>query len=249
MLGKQGKLAVVTGGSNGIGQAFCERLAQDGARVAILDIAGGAETEELCRAAGGDATAIETDITSPEAVAAAAARIGEELGSVDILVHSAGIYPNTPFVELDFEEWRRVLTTNLDSLFHLGKAFVPGMIERRYGRIVSVASTTFHTGFPGFTHYTASKGGIIGFTRCLAEEVGEDGVTVNAIAPSVVRTKTTESGVQASKDFFGQISQQQAIKRPELPADLVGALSFLTSDDSAFITGQTLVVDGGWVRA
>ncbi len=244
------KIAVVTGGSNGIGQAFCARLVRDGLDVVNLDVADGAETQLRCRDAGeGLLTTISTDLRSEKDVATAAARIRDEYDTADVLVHCAGIYPNTPFLEITFDEWREVLTLNLDSLFHLGQAFVPGMIEQQWGRIVSVVSTTFHTGFGGFTHYTASKGGIIGFTRTLAEELGEYGITVNAIAPSVVRTKTTESGVQASQDFFGRIASQQAIKRSEVPEDLVGTLSFLASDDAAFITRQTLVVDGGWVRA
>jgi 3-oxoacyl-[acyl-carrier protein] reductase len=246
---KHGKVAVITGAASGIGQAFAQRLAEEGGQVVIADIASGEETERLCRSADGTVTTVTTDLTDPDSVAALGKRVIEEFGHCDILVHSAGIYPITPFLEMTFQQWREVMSLNLDSLFHLGQAFVPGMVERHWGRIVSMASTTFHTGFGGFTHYTASKGGVIGFTRTLADELGQHGVTVNAIAPSVVRTKTTEAGQQSDLGIFDQLAQQQAIKRPELPADLVGTLSFLTSDDAAFLTGQTLVVDGGWVRA
>jgi NAD(P)-dependent dehydrogenase (short-subunit alcohol dehydrogenase family) len=245
----KGQTAVVTGAaSNGIGRAFARRLAEEGVTVAILDIADGSETESLCAAAGTPARTFTADLTDGDEIAAAGSEIARELGGVDILVHNAGIYPRSLFLDMDLGEWDRVMDINLNSLFHLGKAFVPGMVDRGWGRVVSMVSTTFHTGFGGFTHYTASKGGVIGFTRTLADEVGEHGVTVNAIAPSVVRTATTESGVQAAEDFFGTIAQQQAIKRPQVPADLVGTMSFLTSDDAAFMTGQTLVVDGGWVR-
>jgi 3-oxoacyl-[acyl-carrier protein] reductase/(S)-1-phenylethanol dehydrogenase len=170
-----------------------------------------------------------------------------EFGEVDVLVNNAGIYPATPFLDLEWEEWRRVFDINVDSLFHLGKEFLPGMVERGWGRIISTSSTTFHAGIPFNTHYTASKGAVIGFSRSLAAEVGSHGVTVNTIAPGLVRTATTESGSQAQ--MFDLLAGQQAIHRVQEPADLVGTLSFLASDDAAFLTGQTLCVDGGWVRS
>jgi len=132
-------------------------------------------------------------------------------------------------------------------MYLMGQAFVPGMVERGWGRVVSVSSTTFHSGIGMNTHYTASKGGVIGFSRSLAAEVGEYGVTVNTIAPGLTRTATTAGGPHAA--WFDMLAQQQAIKRTQEPQDLVGALSFLASDDAAFITGQTLCVDGGWMRA
>lgn len=243
----ENKVAVITGAANGIGQVFAEELARRGAKVVIADVADGSATENLCREAGGEAAAIGCDITDPDSVAALEVGTRERFGPADILVHCAGIYPLTPFAEITWEEWRRVMSVNLDSLFHLNKALLPGMTERGWGRVVSMASTTFHTGFGGFCHYTASKGGVIGFIRTLAAEVGDQGVTVNAIAPGLVRTGTTESGPQV--EFFDAVAEQQAIKRTEEPRDMVGTLSFLTSDEAAFITGQTLVVDGGWVRA
>ncbi len=242
-----GRIAVVTGAANGIGQHFAQRLAQRGAHVVIADLADGEATRELCEETGAEALAVRCDLTDPDDVAALAQAARERFGAPDVLVHCAGIYPLQPFDEISFADWRRVMSVNVDSLFHLTKALLPGMRAGGWGRIVSMASTTFHTGFGGFTHYTASKGAVIGFTRTLAAEVGDDGVTVNAIAPGLVRTGTTEAGPQV--EFFDAVAQQQAIKRTEEPADMAGAMLFLTSDDAAFVTGQTLVVDGGWVRA
>jgi NAD(P)-dependent dehydrogenase (short-subunit alcohol dehydrogenase family) len=245
----QGRTALVTGAAAGIGQAYAKRLAEDGARVVIADIADGAETVSLVEAAGSEALAVECDVSSAEAVAAAAAAARERFGGVDILVHNAGIYPICEFKDMSFEDWRKVLSVNLDSAFHLCHELLPGMREQRWGRVILIASNTFHAGIGGMAHYIASKGGLIGFLRSLAAEVGEEGVTVNGIAPSLVRSKGTIEGPHEELGLFEFVAQGQAIKRTEQPEDLVGAVSFLSSDDAAFITGQTLCVDGGWVRA
>jgi NAD(P)-dependent dehydrogenase (short-subunit alcohol dehydrogenase family) len=244
----RGRVAVVTGAAQSIGQAFAVRLAQDGHRVAIADVQPADATVETIRAAGGDAFAAICDISSATSVEAFAAEVRERYGRCDVLVASAGIYPVQEFSEITWEDWRRVLGVNLDSLFHLTKAFLPGMQEQGWGRIVAVSSTTFHTGTPRFVAYTASKAGIIGFVRALATEVGDSGVTVNAIAPSLVRTEGTLAGPQGPLGWFEFTRELQAIKRTQEPADLVGAISFFASDDSAFITGQTLPVDGGLSR-
>ncbi len=243
----RGRLAVVTGGSAGIGQAFAQRLARDGFDVAVADLSPADDTLRLTKEEGRRGYAGQCDVSSPDSVQRFAAGVLAEFGRVDVLVNNAGIYPATPFLDMDWAEWRRVLDVNLHSVFHFGKAFLPGMVERGWGRVVSVSSTTFHSGIPNNTHYTASKGAVIGFTRSLASEVGRHGVTVNTIAPGLVRTGTTEAGPQAA--LFDLLAQQQAIPRTEEPADLVGALSFLVSDGAGFVTGQTLCVDGGWVRS
>jgi NAD(P)-dependent dehydrogenase (short-subunit alcohol dehydrogenase family) len=245
----EGRTALITGAAAGIGQAYAQRLAEDGAKVVVADIADGAETVGLVEAAGSEALAVECDVSSAEAVAAAAAAAKERFGTVDILVHNAGIYPIVPFTEMTFEQWRKVMSVNLDSMYHACHELLPGMLEQGWGRILCIASTTFHAGTPGMSHYVASKGGLIGFLRSLAAEVGEGGVTVNALAPSLVRSKGTIEGPHEELGLFDFVAQGQAIKRTQEPSDLVGAMSFLTSDDAAFITGQTLVVDGGWVRA
>jgi NAD(P)-dependent dehydrogenase (short-subunit alcohol dehydrogenase family) len=241
------RVAVVTGGAQSIGQAVAQRLAQDGHDVAIADLQPAAETEELVRAEGRRCLSVQCDIASGESVAAMADEVRAELGPCEILVANAGVYPVLDLAETGWEDWRRVMSINVDSLFHLGKAFLPGMTERGWGRIVAVSSTTFHMGTPRFAAYTTSKAAVIGFVRAVATEVGDAGVTINAIAPSLVRTEGTLAGPQV--DWFESTSVMQAIKRVEEPADLVGAVSFFASDDAAFITGQTLPVDGGLARA
>lgn len=243
-----GRVAVVTGGAQSIGQAVARRLARDGHRVAIADVLDASETVGLIADAGGEAFGGECDIASRESVSAFADEVADRFGRVDVLVASAGIYPVIDFADLTWEDWRRVQSVNVDSLFHLTKAFLPGMIANGWGRIIAVSSTTFHTGTPRFVAYTTSKAGVIGFVRSLATEVGDDGVTVNAVAPSIVRTKGTEAGPQGPLGYFEVTRQLQAIKRTQEPEDLVGAISFFASDDSAFITGQTLPVDGGLTR-
>ena len=142
-----------------------------------------------------------------------------------------------------------MLAINLDSMFLLSQAFLPHMREQGWGRIVGISSAMFHAGSPGSLHYVASKGGIIGFVRALAAEVGPDGVTVNAIAPGLIRSDGTSKGIHDELGLFDMVVAHQAVKRNGLPDDLTGAISFLLSDEAEFITGQTLVIDGGLVRA
>ena len=252
--GHKDKVAVITGAAGGIGQAFAQRLAEDGVHVAIADIAPGDQTAKLVEAAGRRALACRCDVTSQESVTAMAAQVQQTFGRCDILINCAGIFPQVPFDAMTYEDWRRVLSINLDSVFLVTSAFVPGMKQRGWGRIVSMASSTFGSVVTGFVHYVASKGGIIGFTRALASELGPHGVTVNAIAPGLTRSPGTiarkpRAGLASMDEEFEQVAQMQAIKRPEVPDDLVGTVSYLTSDDAAFITGQTLNVDGGRVRS
>lgn len=247
--GHQGKIAVVTGGAAGLGQAFAHRLAQDGADIVIADLESADETVRLVTAAGRRAHAVRCDVAAPDDVAALAREVERGLGRCDILINNAGIYPLQPFDEVSFADWKRVMAINLDSMFLTAKAFVPGMRARGWGRIVNLASNTFATPVTGYTHYIASKGGVIGFTRALASDLGEAGITVNAIAPSLVRTPGTTTTNPRPADRFDRVASLQAVKRSQTPADLVGAMSFLTGDDCAFFTGQTLYVDGGWVRA
>jgi NAD(P)-dependent dehydrogenase (short-subunit alcohol dehydrogenase family) len=243
-----GRVAVVTGGASSIGQACAVRLAADGHRLAIADLEPATETQGIIEAAGGSCFSAPCDISSAESVGAFAAQVDEHYGRCDVLLACAGIYPVAHLSETDWELWRRVMSTNVDSLFHLSKAFVPGMVERGWGRVIAISSTVFHTGTPRFAAYTTSKGAVIGFVRALATEVGDSGVTVNSIAPSLTRTKGTLAGPQGELGWFDQTRELQAIKRTQEPADLVGAVSFFASDDSAFVTGQTLPVDGGLTR-
>jgi NAD(P)-dependent dehydrogenase (short-subunit alcohol dehydrogenase family) len=252
--GHKDKIAVITGAANGIGQAFAKRLAEDGVHVAVVDTADGAATVNMVEAAGRKAIAMTCDVSSPEAVAALARQVKKQFGRADIVVNCAGVFPQKAFTDMTFADWRKVISTNLDSTFLVSSAFVPGMIERKWGRIVNMASSTLGSVTTGFAHYVASKGGIVGFTRALASDLAAHGITVNAISPGLTRSPGTlarmpRAGFATMEDEFLNVAQLQAIKRVEAPEDLVGAVSFLTSDDSAFITGQTLNVDGGRVRS
>jgi NAD(P)-dependent dehydrogenase (short-subunit alcohol dehydrogenase family) len=252
--GHRDKVAVITGAANGIGQAFARRLAEDGAHIVVADIAPADETVRLVTEASREALACNCDVTSPESVAALATQIDRRFGRCDILINCAGIFPQQAFEQITYADWRRLMSINLDGLFLVTSAFVPGMKARGWGRIVNMASSTLGSVVTGFVHYVASKGGIVGFTRALASELGPHGITVNAISPGLTRTPCTlarspRAGLASMDEEFAAVANLQAIRRGEVPDDLVGTVSFLTSDDAAFITGQTLNVDGGRVRS
>lgn len=243
----KGKVAVVTGGAAGIGQAIAMRFAQEGADIAVADIGPTGDTEGAVKAAGRRFLSMKCDTSRPAEVQAFADEVHSSFGRCDILVNNVGIYPLTPFEDLDFEQWKRTFEINVDSQFLMSKAFVPGMKKNGWGRIISMTSTVFWLKIDAYTHYISTKAANIGFTRALASELGPHGITVNAIAPSLVRTATTEASPLAG--MFEALPQMlQAIPRLQVPSDLTGAAAFLASDDAAFMTGQTLAVDGGMVR-
>jgi NAD(P)-dependent dehydrogenase (short-subunit alcohol dehydrogenase family) len=251
--GHTDKIAVVTGAAAGIGQAFAVRLAEDGAHVVAADVASSDETMKRVEAAGPRAIAVTCDVSSQDSISALVQRVEGAFGRCDILINNAGIYPQKPFEEMTFADWRRVMSVNLDAAFLTASAFIPGMKRRRWGRIINVSSGTFNTVAIHYAHYIASKGGVIGLTRALASEFGPFGITVNAISPSLTRSPGTMSrpprpGRSSVEEEFAATAALQAIPRPAIPDDLIGAMSFLTSDDAAFMTGQTLYVDGGLVR-
>jgi 3-oxoacyl-[acyl-carrier protein] reductase/(S)-1-phenylethanol dehydrogenase len=242
----QGKIAVVTGGASGIGQAFARRLGEDGAAVAVADVKDCAETKALVEGAGARFHAARCDVTDPQQVASFAAGVVAALGHPDILINNAGIFPLQPFSEISFADWRRINAINVDSMFLFAQAIVPGMIARKSGRIVNMTSTVNWLMIPNYVHYITTKAAVIGFTRGLANELGEHGITVNAIAPSLVRNATTQASELSQ--MYDVIAQQQAIHRVQVPSDLVGTMSFLVSEDAAFVTGQTIAVDGGMTK-
>lgn len=248
-----GKVAVITGAAAGIGRAYALRMAAEGAAVAIVDINPGNAVLEEIKASDGKAVAYQCDISSPEAVSKLGDAVERDLGSCDILVNNAGIFPSKKFEDITLDDWRRMMAVNLDSVFLMSRRFVPGMRQRKWGRVINMSSNSFAQVAPGLTHYIASKGGVIGFTRALASELGAEGITVNAIAPGFTRTEGTLSRPpnfrgHTSEQLYGILAERQAIPRIPMPEDLVGTMSFLASDDAAFMSGQTLYVDGGLIR-
>jgi 3-oxoacyl-[acyl-carrier protein] reductase/(S)-1-phenylethanol dehydrogenase len=200
----EGKTAVISGAASGIGQAAAVRLAEEGALIVIADRAKAEETLQLVAGAGGKATAVECDVSNPASVAVLKERVERSGGRCDILVNNAGIYPMRLFDDMTFEEWRHILSVNLDSMFLMTKAFVGGMRQRRWGRIVNIASDMVSL-VPAFTHYIASEAGVVGLTRSLATEFGEHGITANVIAPGQTRTPGTVS----RKEIPGGMSQEE----------------------------------------
>ena len=191
---------------------------------------------------------ISCDVTREGDIQALAERVRRDFGDPDILVNNAGIYPVRSLEETSLAEWRTVMAVNLDSVFLMSRTFVPAMKRSRFGRIVNIASNTFHAGiFPNYSAYVASKGGVIGFTRALASELGPHGITVNAIAPGLVATDNIRAN--RTPDAIEAVRLEQAIPETLQPGDIAGTAAFLARPDSAVITGQTLVVDGGLARS
>jgi NAD(P)-dependent dehydrogenase (short-subunit alcohol dehydrogenase family) len=240
------RVAVVTGAGAGIGRAYAERLAADGLTVAAVDLAAPDETAATITAAGGTASAFAADVTDPAAVDACVAEIISSVGGPAVLVNNVGSYPVISWDDLTLEEFRRVMAINLESAFLMCKACVPSMREAGWGRIVNIASRTFWLPVPDMAAYLASKGAVIGLSRALATELGAHGITVNVVAPGLTRTATMEASTADA--VFQMTANMQVIKRTQEPEDLVGLVSFLASDDAAFMTGQTLMVDGGLIR-
>jgi NAD(P)-dependent dehydrogenase (short-subunit alcohol dehydrogenase family) len=248
-----GKTAIISGAASGIGQASAIRLAQEGADIIIADQQNADKTLQLITELGGKAKAFQCDVTNPASVYSFKAAVESINARCDILLNNAGIYPMQTFDEMTFEDWRHVLSVNLDSMFLMTKAFIDGMKRHQWGRIINIASDTVNLVLPGFAHYVASKAGVIGLTRSLATEYGQSGITANAIAPGLTQTPGTEAreriaGGMSKEEFFAAYANMQAIKRVQQVSDLVGVVSFLASDDAAFVTAQTIYVDGGLVR-
>ncbi len=239
------RVAVVSGAAKGIGQELAIQLAQRGAQLALVDIADLSQTCDLIAQVGGTAIAINADVSQEEDWIRAGERVKEAYGRCDILINNAGIYPNVHFDTLDFNTWRRTFEINLDSMFLSTKVFVPMMRENQWGRIVNISSTSIVTNAIGVSHYLASKMGIIGFTRGLANDLGKDFITVNAIAPALTDTPGTRHLPEVVRDGIVNL---QAFKRMAVPNDIVGPILFLTSDDAQFMTGQLLAVDGGMMK-
>ncbi|MEE8518375.1 MAG: 3-oxoacyl-ACP reductase family protein [Dehalococcoidia bacterium] len=244
------KVAIVTGGAQGIGAAYCRRFADEGAKVVVADIdakLAEATADEL-RGAGAEAVSFVADVSDESAVQGMVDAAIESFGRVDVLINNAAIYQRpavrrVPLEELSVEEWDRVMEVNLRGVFLCSRAVIPHMKEQKSGKIVNISSSTVHSGVPRFAHYVTSKAGVMGLTRVMAKELGDWNINVNAVAPGLILSIEDADGEMIEQQQ--QRSQSRAFKRIETPADVVGAVLFLCSADSDFMTGQTLVVDGG----
>jgi NAD(P)-dependent dehydrogenase (short-subunit alcohol dehydrogenase family) len=244
----KGKTAIVTGGGSGLGKAFATRLAADGADIVIADLANAEAAAAVIGKDGVRAIGVAADVSKEQDVARIAEAAHKAFGRIDILINNAAYFSSAqhgPFDQIGLDEWRKMLDVNVLGMYLCCRAAVPHMKKQGGGRIVNLSSGTVLHGRPNFIHYVTSKGAVIAFTRALARELGKDGITVNAIAPGL----TLSEGVLKNYESLPQNSErsrrERAIPRDEHPEDLIGTVSFLASDDAAFITGQTLAVDGG----
>jgi 2-hydroxycyclohexanecarboxyl-CoA dehydrogenase len=244
----KGKVAVVTGAGSGMGRAIAVRLAEDGAAVAIWDVngEGAAETAKTIADAGGKSLAITADCSERAAIEKAAAETRSKLGAIGILVNNAGIAPFTPFLEVDDELLDRVFRINLRGPYIVTREVIPDMIAAKWGRIINITSSSVQSGSPMQTHYTASKGGLLGFTKSLAMEFGKTGITVNMIPPGSIDTPMLRGAIIMQEP--GRVEAYGAalpVGRIGQVADIAAAASYLASEEASYITGQTISVNGG----
>jgi 3-oxoacyl-[acyl-carrier protein] reductase len=248
------KVVIVTGGAQGIGRACALGMADEGAKLVVADInlAAAETTVGEIQGKGKEALALKTDVSSTVDTQAMAKAAVERFGRIDVLVNNAAVFQRTkmakaPFWELDLSEWDRLIAVNLKGTFLCCRAVFPFMKAQKSGKIINVSSGTFFVGIPNQLHYVASKGGIIGMTRSMARELGDYGINVNCIAPGATQSYDTseKANFEPRESSLQQLVSRRCLKRIERVEDLVGTAIFLASSDSDFITGQTILVDGG----
>lgn len=238
------RVAIVTGAAQGIGKAIAEKLDAEGARVTVADLNLAGAQQTASKLSGGQA--VEVDVSEPASVEAMVRDVLDRHGKVDTLVNNAAIVPFVPWADVDLDHWRRVIDTNLTGVYLCTRAVWEPMRRAGYGRIVNICSNTVLAGTPNMAAYVAAKGGVWTFTRSLATEVGADGITVNAVAPGL----TASDGVLASPhaEAFDFVQSLQAIPRRGEPEDIAPTVAFLCSEESGWVTGQLIAVDGGHTR-
>ncbi|MDE0343754.1 MAG: glucose 1-dehydrogenase [Deltaproteobacteria bacterium] len=249
--GLQGKVVIVTGGGHGIGKAYCEGFTKSGSRVVVADIdkdAADAVAADLGKMSEAGSLSVQVDVSDDDSTQQMVAKTVEQFGRVDVLVNNASIFATIPMnrgriEEISIEEWDKLMSVNLKGVFLCCRAVLPQMRQQKSGKIINVASGTALSGPPGRIHYVASKAGVMGFSRTLAREVGDDNIQVNILCPgsTLSEVNPTEEILKMRESSIGQ----RAIKRVQVPQDLVGGVLFMASPLADFMTGQTLVVDGG----
>ena len=248
-MGTIGRVAVVTGAASGMGQAIARHLAARGDRVGLLDLHGDAalRAADGLRATGATAIAVEADVADRRAVDAALDKVRTELGPIAIMVTSAGLDAFERFTDITVESWERVLAVNLSGTFHCLQAAVPDMLKARWGRMVTISSSSAQSGAARMAHYVASKGGVIGLTKALALELAPHGITVNTIPPGFIDTAMTRRA-EARGDLpnLDAVIARTPVRRAGTAEDVAAACAFLCSDEAGYITGQAINVNGGW---
>ena len=245
-----GRAIIVTGAAQGIGASYAKALAAEGARLSLCDIEAPETTAAIIRQAGGEALAVACDVTSADAVSRLVLKTEREYGGVQVLVNNAAMFGALEPKKLDLissDEWDRVMAVNVRGSFECVKAVLPVMRRQKYGKIINIASGTVFKGTPLLLHYVASKGAVVALTRAVARECGEDGIRCNCIAPGLTMSQAVRDNPGYVKAMVEANTASRALKREETPEDLTGALVFLASAESDFMTGQTIVVDGGSV--
>jgi len=245
----EGKVAIVTGGGRGLGKAFCLKLAEEGAKIVVVDVIDTTGTVKEIEERNGSAIGLKVDVSQEEDTQRMAEETVAKFGRIDVLVNNAAIFyglERKSFQDISTEEWDRLMAVNVKGQWLCAKAVAPEMKKQGKGKIINVASNVAFTGHVGFLHYLTSKAAILGLTRGLAGELGEHGICVNSLCPGMAMTEarklytTDEQAVERAR-------KEQLIKRPQQAEDLVGIVAFLASDESDLMTGQTVVVDGGWI--
>jgi len=253
------QVAIITGAASGIGQACALRFAREGANVACLDLneAANESTAAQCRESGVEAMALNCNVVDPDSVQAAVEATLAQWGSVDVLVTAAGIYSGAPLPEVSLQQWQRLIDINLTGVFLCNRAVAPILMEQRVGSIINISSMAGKTSFPASAEYSASKSGVIGLTRSVAMDLASYGITVNAVCPGntlteMVRTVAERVGPQdglTADEWLERRAGECPMKRMAEPWEIAGVVAFLASEDSRYLTGQAIEVDGGMVMS